>query len=275
MRNGGNKKAVQTDDLVTSVTFQEKAWTRFFHNLHLKAMPSSFSLLTPLPPSSLLPSLPLTVLPTNSIRWRLWGPHSFAPLPCVCWHLLVVLPPVVHWHIHLRLLPCLRLLSHLCLVTHPSCWLVVAFHSASASPSCCASARRLDICQSSYLHLLSCLSCSAGCCIALRLNNPSCHNTSYRLFMTALGFVRCRSRCRIHPVRHLFPQIGSGTSLTITVFAVVAEHICCQRGAPPAIAVAARPLPGHGPEKGVSPSGWWAVGNTVGVGPKSQLCGQL
>ena len=69
--------------------------------------------------SLLLLSLPLTMLPTHSVGAS--GSRSAVTLPFVCWCLLVVLPPVVLRRIHLPLLPCLHLLSHLCLVWHPSC----------------------------------------------------------------------------------------------------------------------------------------------------------
>jgi hypothetical protein len=61
----------------------------------------------------------LTMLPTHSIGTS--GSRFAAPLPFVCWRLLVVLPPpVVHRRIHLRLLPCLNLSSRLCLASCPS-----------------------------------------------------------------------------------------------------------------------------------------------------------
>jgi hypothetical protein len=69
--------------------------------------------------SLLLPSLALTMLPTHSVGAS--GSHSVAPLPFVCCHLLIVLPPpVVHRRIHLYLLPCLHLLSQLCIALRPS-----------------------------------------------------------------------------------------------------------------------------------------------------------
>ncbi len=49
-------------------------------------------------------------------------------------------------------------------------WLVVTFSSASASPSCRTSARRLGLRHSLHLNFLSGPSCLVGCCNAQRLN---------------------------------------------------------------------------------------------------------
>ena len=69
--------------------------------------------------SLLLPSLPLTTLQIHSVGT--FASRSVASLPFVYYCLLVLLPPpVVHRRIHLCLLPCLNLLSQLCLVLRPS-----------------------------------------------------------------------------------------------------------------------------------------------------------
>ena len=228
--------------------------------------------MAPLPPSSPLPSLSLTVPPTNSLHWHLWGSHSPASLPYVCWRLSVVLPPVVHRHIHLRLLPHIRLPSHL-----------------SHLVGCCIS-QRLSLSITSCLHPAPwppqfimpppfaapflfgwLLRCPAP-------HPPSCCDASCFLFVTALGIIRRCSCSRIHPVQCLLPKSRSRASPNIAVSLVDAVYVRCQHEAPPplpqlqlahvrcqrgvsaAIAVAVRPSPGRVPKEGVSPSGWCAQG---------------
>ena len=138
----GSKKAVRTDGLVNSVTFPEKASTRFLHRS------SSFLLLfVSATPSLLLLSLPPTMLPTHSVG--AFGSHFAAPLPFVCWRLMLFTGVFTSASCHSsasRHTSALR--------RAPLVWLVVAFPRASAAPSNCASARCLGPRHSSHLHLL-------------------------------------------------------------------------------------------------------------------------
>ena len=89
--------------------------------------------------------------------------------------------------------------------------------------------------------------------------------------VTGFGVICRRSRRRIRPVRRHLPQ--SGRPPNIAVLGVVAARVRRQRGVSPAVARRACPSPGRGHEEGASPSQSCSCsGNTVGVGPKSQLC---
>ena len=219
-------------------------------------------------------------MPTYSVGTS--GSCSAAPLTFVCWCLLVVLLPyVVHRCIHLRLLPCLHLSSQLCLVVCPSC--LVGCHisqrlSLSLLSHLCL-AWRLGLCHSLCLNLSLRPSHSIDCCIAQRLNLHLVATLPGALvplvdpsLMTAFGVVCHCSRQRICPVqRHLpqsrrLPKIAvsdviamrvhrqHGASFAVAVAAGILACIRCQRRVTPAVARRARPLPGHGPKEGASPS---------------------
>ncbi len=191
--------------------FEKKTWTRVFHSPHLNATISSSSLLTPPPFFSLLPSLPLSALPINSLCWHLQGSCSLAPLPCACWCLIVVLPPVVlHLLIHLRLLPHLHLLSHLCIMLQPSCLV-----------GCCISQRlslSIFLCRAvaSTIHHVSTFRPAPLLLLVVAFPSasppPSWCGASRLLFVTALGFVCCCFCSRIYLVQGHLPQSKSGAS---------------------------------------------------------------
>ena len=78
------------------------------------------SKLLPPPPLCWCHPLPLAAVSAthcaaNSLRWRLRLLFCGAAASCLLG------PPVVQGRIHLCLLPCLRLSSHLCLALHPLC----------------------------------------------------------------------------------------------------------------------------------------------------------
>ena len=151
-------------------------------------------------------------------------------------------------------------------------WIVVAFPSASASPSRRASTWCLGLCHSLRLNLSSRSSCSVGCCLAQRLN-PHLVATP----PGALASTSCLSLARDSIWRCPLPLLTPYPSRTmsppnIAISIVVAARIRCQCGAFFAVAVAAGtltrvrcqrrvspdvsrracPLPGHGPKEGAN-----------------------
>ena len=145
---------------VTSVDFSRKSIGLVFPPA--QSTPQSYILLllfAGATPSLLLPSLPLTVLPTHSVGAS--SLRSVVPLPFVCWHLLLSTGSFTSASC------CASASCH----TSASCcaplvWLVVPFPSTSASPSRHTSARLLGLHHSSCLHLWLRLSCLVGCSVA-------------------------------------------------------------------------------------------------------------
>ncbi len=184
----------------------------------------------------------------------------------------------------------------------PLIWLGVAFSNASASPSCCTSTQHLGLCHSSRIHLLLHSSHLFGCRVAQHLNPYLAATPPGASASASCCSLACDSVwCRLPPLPP--PYSSHITSPSPEWEWGLPEHrrFCCRcsvrlssargllhccrchgcpcaclppaRGLPPRCPCRARPLPGPGPKERASLSGWCLCsGDTVGVGPKSQLC---
>jgi hypothetical protein len=171
----------------------------------------------------------------NSLRWRLrlpfWGASAFCLL--------------VHSHTGAFIsASCHVSTSHHNSASRraPLVQLVGALSSASASPSCRASSRRLGLRHSLRLNLSLYPSCLVGCCVAQRLNP---HHVATLpgasappvdpLLVTAFGVVCCCSHQHICPIQSHLLQSVRPPNIAISV--VLAAPVCYQSGASFAVVV--------------------------------------
>ena len=201
-----------------------------------------------------------------------------ASLLC-CRLLVVLLPPVVHRCIHLCLLPCLHLLSHLCLAWHP---LFFSWLSHFPEPQPLPLVAPLPGTSTFTIHHTSTFHHAPLVQLVVVLPSASTPISSQLrlvprppplvapLLVTAFGIVCCCSCHRFCPMKRFIPQGGAGSPQTLPL------PLSLQRRASFAVAVAmghphacplpaqsfschcpcrAHPLPGHGSKDGVSPNG--------------------
>ena len=210
------------------------------------------------------------MLPTHSVGAS--GSCSVAPLPFVCWRLLLSRDAFTS-------ASCPASASRHTSALHctPCVWLVVAFPRASAAPSCRTTARCLSLRHSSCIHLLSRPSCLVGCHFPQCLNPHLAATLPGALASVFCFALACNSiwRCLLPlPPPYLSlttspsPEQESGLPDAVPVVIAAWGLLCCchscrcphtrtlpARGFPHRCPCCVRLLPGRGPKEGASLSG--------------------